>query len=362
MMIRYVLLLFLTLAWPWVSQAFPDIDESLTGGFSPTDTQRPTGRLLADIRNLPDTSLSPAGWMIKNILLGNRAVVSPQDLTAIYTVPGPLNSTECRRETCCVWKHITEVMAASFRDGIGRCNELARQAIRLGFHDAGTWSSSSGDGGADGSILLAPKELARDDNHGLEVVGAQMAAWHGEWRIHGVGMADLVQMGAAVAAALCPMGPRPRVFVGRNDSATPAPRGRLPTADTSDAAALEALFSDKTISLSELVALVGAHTVSVQRFFDPLAAGSSQDSTPGVWDTLYFNQTARSDPPEGVFHFPSDLALSRYPAVRELWQTFANEQAMWNDNYAAAYLRLSLLGVEHINDLTECTGVLPLPS
>jgi hypothetical protein len=28
--------------------------------------------------------------------------------------------------------------------------------------------------------------------------------------------------------------------------------------------------------------------------------------------------------------------------------------------YAAAYVRMSLLGVEHINDLEECTGVLPL--
>ncbi|KAL2171265.1 hypothetical protein VTG60DRAFT_3371 [Thermothelomyces hinnuleus] len=360
MKIRYVFLLFLALASPGVSRTLLGMNKSPAGEISPAATKRQTGELLADLRTLPDAALSPAGWTIKNILLGNRAAVSPQDLTTVYTAPGPIDSSECRRETCCMWKYIADAMATSFRDGAGRCNELARQAVRLGFHDAGTWSKSAGGGGADGSVLLAPSELARDDNRGLEVVAAQMAAWYAEWQPRGAGMADLIQMGAAVAAASCPLGPRAHAFVGRNDSATPAPPDRLPSADNSDAAALAALFADKTLSLGELVALVGAHTASVQRFFDPLAAGSPQDSTPGVWDTLYYNQTASSDPPQGVFRFPSDLALSQYAPARELWQTFANGQAVWNDHYAAAYVRLSVLGVEHINDLTECTGVLPL--
>ncbi len=29
--------------------------------------------------------------------------------------------------------------------------------------------------------------------------------------------------------------------------------------------------------------------------------------------------------------------------------------------YAAAYIRLSLLGVQAINELEDCTGVLPMP-
>jgi hypothetical protein len=137
--------------------------------------------LLADLKTLPDDALSPAGWTIKNILLNNRAAVLPQDLNTVYTAPGPLGSPECRSDTCCVWKYIADAMAAAFRgSGGGECNELARQAVRLGFHDAGTWSKTEGGGGADGSIILAAGEMARSDNRGLETIAGQMMAWYVE--------------------------------------------------------------------------------------------------------------------------------------------------------------------------------------
>lgn len=38
----------------------------------------------------------------------------------------------------------------------GECTALARQNIRMGFHDCGTWNLTDGDtGGCDGSIILA---------------------------------------------------------------------------------------------------------------------------------------------------------------------------------------------------------------
>ncbi|KAJ2955374.1 hypothetical protein NQ176_g11403 [Zarea fungicola] len=36
-----------------------------------------------------------------------------------------------------------------------------------------------------------------------------------------------------------------------------------------------------------------------------------------------------------------------------------SSQSRWNEDYAREYVRLSLLGVHNINDLTECTKVLP---
>ena len=39
-----------------------------------------------------------------------------------------------------------------FRDLAGGCNDNARAAIRLGFHDAGTWDRTQTHGGADGSF------------------------------------------------------------------------------------------------------------------------------------------------------------------------------------------------------------------
>jgi hypothetical protein len=38
---------------------------------------------------------------------------------------------------------------------------------------------------------------------------------------------------------------------------------------------------------------------------------------------------------------------------------FTDSQGHWNQDYASAYIRLSLLGVNNINELKECTGTLP---
>jgi hypothetical protein len=276
-----VLLLSLTLPQTW---AYPSMASTLpsllTRALTPRQTI-PSTELLADLKTLPDSDLSPAGWTIKNILLLNRAAVLPQDTTTVYTPPGPVDSPECRADTCCVWKYVADDMAAVFHDAAtGECTELARQAVRLGFHDAGTWSKTAGGGGADGSIILA-MEWLRAENFGLEGIAPVMQGWYDKWHPHGVGMADLVQMAANVAAVSCPLGPRVRSFVGRNDSSVPAPEGRLPDVHAS-AESLVRLFEDKTIVLGELIALIGAHTASVQRFVDIFRAGSPQDTTPGV--------------------------------------------------------------------------------
>ncbi|KAK3303647.1 heme peroxidase [Chaetomium strumarium] len=314
--------------------------------------------LIGDLATLPDSALSPPGAAIKSILLGSGTA---EDLSTTYTAPGQLGSSKCRNDTCCVWKYVADTMASAFKDSSGQCTELARQAIRMGFHDAGTWSKSEGGGGANGAIVLAG-DWTRSENRGLEDIAVQMSVWYAQYHPYGAGMADLVQMGATVAAVTCPLGPRVRSFVGRPDSSAPDPEGRLPEV-TDSAEELVALFADKTISLGELIALVGAHTVSRQRFVDPSKAGAPQDTSPGVWDVSFYNETISTPPPPGVFVFQSDLALARYPASEGFWSAFsnpANDQAAWAASYATAYVHLSVLGVEHINNLTECTGVLPL--
>ncbi|KAK4100536.1 class II peroxidase [Parathielavia hyrcaniae] len=323
-----------------------------------------TTELLANLQALPDSLLSPAGSAIKNILLGNRAAASPQDLTTLYTPPGALGSAACSADACCVYSYAADDMAAVFREPSsargGECTELARQAVRLAFHDAGTWSKTAGGGGADGSVILAGEWALRAENRGLGGIAPLVQALYDRYRPHGARMADLVQLAATVAAVSCPLGPRVRSFVGRNDSAVPAPEGRLPDV-RAGAAELVALFADKTVPLGELIALIGAHSVSTQLFVDLARAGAPQDTTPGVWDVLWYNQTISEPPPPGVFRFPSDVALSRYPGAQDFWAVFMNSQAVWADAYAAAYVRLSVLGVEHVNALKECTGVLPLP-
>ncbi|KAF2791490.1 class II peroxidase, partial [Melanomma pulvis-pyrius CBS 109.77] len=313
--------------------------------------------LIGDIK---DGRSTPVGKTIARILLEQE---SGQSLEAGYKPPGPPGSDKCKADTCCIWAHLSTELTAAFRGPSGRCNKFARAAVRLGFHDAGAWSqvlANNGQdfGGADGSIALSRGEMSRPENNGLQDIVARARIWQ---KAFGVGMGDLIQFAAQHAVVSCPLGPRIRTFVGRKDSSKEAPQGLLP--DVNDSADnLIKLFEDKTISPHDLVALLGAHTTSEQFFVDSTRKGAPQDGTPGVWDTLFYNQTLGTGPlPKQVLRFPSDIVLSADPRTADEWQSFSGSggQSHWNEDYSYSYIRLSMLGVNNINNLTECTKVLP---
>ena len=225
--------------------------------------------------------------------------------------------------------------------------------------------------------------MQRSENNGLQDACDLTSSWYNKWNkqkgYKSVTMADLIQMGATVATVVCPLGPRVKSYVGRVDVARQNPTGLIPDPSQS-APDLVALFRAKTIGPHTLTALVGAHTTSQQFFVDPSRAGDPQDSTPGVWDTLFYSQVLGTTPaPPRVFMFQSDMALSRYSETADEWKKFARPggQPEWNEvnldlpcivaentdavgqDYARGYIRLSLLGVNNINNLTECSKVLP---
>ncbi|KAH6611811.1 peroxidase [Boeremia exigua] len=267
-------------------------------------------------------------------------------------------------DTCCIWRHIALAMEKTFRGASGRCTAEARAAVRLGFHDAGTWSKFTEDfGGADGSILLSglsggEAELQRPENNGLQHIASVTLDWWAKYKSYGIHMADLIQMGANVATVVCPLGPRVRTFVGRPDSGRPAVNGLLPDV-FAEADQLIELFENKTVRVHGLVALVGAHSTSQQHFVNTSRAGDPQDSTPGIWDVSFYSETTSTNTPVRVFKFPSDVKLSKHLLASAEWNQFASGQAHWNEDYAKEYVRLSLLGVNNINSLTECSHVLP---
>ncbi|KAI1284403.1 ligninase H2 [Xylaria sp. FL0933] len=281
--------------------------------------------LLGDLITLSSSNLTQVGRDITDLLMNIGAPES--DIS--YTDVPPLNSTACAEDTCCVWKYIADQMTDLYRGESGRCTKWARMAVRLGFHDAGAWSKATAElgGGADGSICLTD-EYTLPENGGLEDMCLQMIDWYDEWHNQkgfNISMADLV-----------------RPF--------------------SEAVDLIRLFRDKTISPHSLVALLGAHTTSQQRLTNATRAGDPQDSTPGVWDVLYYEETYGTvNTPERVFKFPSDVALAKYSVTTSEWISFLGSggQDHWNMDYARAYIRLSLLGVNNINQLTECTKALP---
>lgn len=168
--------------------------------------------------------------------------------------------------------------------------------MRLVFHDAGTYSQSAGNGGANASIRF---ELERPENFGLkrswrvvEQVGACMGSrrlgpvpctWQlqrpimlgfpplqvqqalkGSPAESTVSAADIIVLAGAYAVALCG-GPQIKVRIGRTDAKGPDPEGRLPE-QTLSASQQVAVFADKGFSVTQFVALSGAHTIGKPAF------------------------------------------------------------------------------------------------
>lgn len=107
---------------------------------------------------------------------------------------------------------------------------------------------------------------------------------------------------------------------------------------------ISALFADKGLSVVEVAALMGAHTVSKAfasqgagvpdggmnrftyrvSFCTDIGQTAPQDSTPLKWDNKYYKQV--QNPPEGVFPFDSDVALSNpNTTIGEAMEVFASD-------------------------------------
>ncbi|KAJ3463969.1 hypothetical protein MRS44_008755 [Fusarium solani] len=328
----------------WPSSGGSSSGSSQSGNGWSGDSFNPN-QLIGDLRTLSDSSLTRVGSDIKKILQGSG---NPESRDRYFG-------------------YISDELYTLFQGDSGRCSKWARYAVRMGFHDAGTWSTKTAaqGGGADGSIILAG-ELSRGENLGLQDMGKKYqevyTKYHDNLGFDQVTYADLIQMGANIAAVTCPLGPRVRSFVGRQDSKKANPNNLLPNVN-GNALYLINLFKDKTIGPDDLVALIGAHTTSQQNHVNTDRAGDPQDSTPGVWDVLFYKETI-GNAPNRVYKFQSDVALSKHPLTQPAFEAFAGgngAQRAWNVDYARAYVRLSLLGVNNINDLTECTKVLPQP-
>jgi hypothetical protein len=208
-------------------------------------------------------------------------------------------------------------------------------------------------------MLLSSDEINRPENDGLQDIIATGRGLLNKYKGFGVGAADLVQFMATVATVSCPLGPRVLSFVGRDDSAN-SPTGLLPDVH-SNADTLIQLFADKTIDADDLAALVGAHSTSEQDIVDHSREGAPQDSTPGVWDVKFYSETLDPNAPSEVFKFPSDIALSQDSRTSGAFNAFANAgfgQAAWNNAFARAYVRLSILGVNRPDKLVDCTSEL----
>jgi hypothetical protein len=97
-----------------------------------------------------------------------------------------------------VWATVSADLANTFRAGSGgECNDIARAAIRMIFHDCGSWDVSQGfSGGCDGS-LANTAEVKRPENGGLADITALCRAKAAQYKTTVADM--LVFMGSECA-------------------------------------------------------------------------------------------------------------------------------------------------------------------
>lgn len=190
-----------------------------------------------------------------------------------------------------VWKSVATDLQSAFQG----CNAAARGAIRAPFHDCIN-------NGCDGSLILGG-ECSRSENAGLvptcDLLGSKATQYN-------VGTADMIEFAAAIAIAVCPLGPRVKALVGRKDSSVPAAEGGVPSTKDPIPKILGA-FSAVGMSPSDVVALVGSHTCGTQSFDNPSKAGASLDSTPSRWDVTFYRETKQGTAP---YSFSSDQRMT----------------------------------------------------
>lgn len=138
----YFVLIFLFLVIASRIQAYPGMEkllDELHDNYPRQDDEfdgNDSTELIGDLLTLADEDLTRVGLDIKNIILG--AVAARTNEVWGKEVPA-LGTPECAAEMCCVWQYIANEMEAAFREEDGRCNGLARAAVRLGFHVSDTF-------------------------------------------------------------------------------------------------------------------------------------------------------------------------------------------------------------------------------
>lgn len=276
--------------------------------------------LIGDLLTTPPTTT--AGNLLQAWLLHEGSAIENNKLS----------QPACATDVCCPWYAVADDLTKMFLDPTTKeCTDDARAAIRLGFHDAASWSKAlavkgQDFGGADGSFILF-REDARPENNGLQDIVTKILALKEK---HNVGAADLVQFAAQHATVTCPQGPRIAFFAGRVDATKPSPAGLIPDVHAGVENLVD-LFMDKTINAADLTALLGAHTSAKQFHVVEAQAGEASDSTPGIWDTNFYNETLQASPSKDVFRFPSDAELSRSQNMSAIWQGFVGQQEKWNE-------------------------------
>ncbi|KAJ3048339.1 hypothetical protein HK097_010657 [Rhizophlyctis rosea] len=269
-----------------------------------------------------------------------------------------------RRQTGCdsaLWNRVKGAIMEQF--GSRPCSPLGRAAIRLYFHDAGTYDTKDDTGGPNGSVMRFDSEANQpQNNHLRDVILALRTVYD---RFSGqVSRADIINLAGLLGTQSCPGGASIPFFIGRKDSTTPDDASRLP-GDTEPMDNIISKFQRQGLTNKQLAALIGAHTTG-KRFSSPPSepvngnAGLAFDSTPEVWDLNYYNETLQqpTSPPLGQTRIQVDVAISRDPRTKNEFARYVTDFDGWTKDFTEAMVVMGKFGRANAN-LIKCDGVVP---
>ena len=216
--------------------------------------------------------------------------------------------------------------------------------LRLVFHDGATYRVGDGTGGVNGSVQY---ELERPENFGLkrgtnvikQLIAADQAAAAKSGRAAYLSFADWIVLAAAYAVKVTN---GPDMFsslrVGRADAAGADPEGRLPEERLSADEQL-AVFGEMGLSATEMVALLGSHTIGQRGFGGPLE-----------FDNVYYRSLLErpwekeGDKMSSMIGLASDRVLPDSEVTKRVIERFAGDQGAFFQEFERAFLKLSELG------------------
>ncbi|KAI0089724.1 manganese peroxidase isozyme precursor [Irpex rosettiformis] len=278
---------------------------------------------------------------------------------------------ETENEKCCIFYDVRDDLQANLFNG-GKCDDESREALRMMFHDAISYSTtdngSFSGGGADGSIVEhAEIEALYPENAGLDDMAFEQRAIAQKYSVP-------LHFAGAIGLSNCAGAPRLHFFAGRNVASQPAPDGLVP-APFHSVDQILARMGDAGFSPEEVVTLLASHSIGTQHHVDPTIDGMPLDSTPEEFDTQFFldialkgtyfpgngsNRGEAMPSSPNQLRIQSDNDLARDPRTSCIWKSYINNQEKMNRDFVAVMRKLSTLG-QDMSKLIDCSDVIPTP-
>eukprot|EP00232_Nephroselmis_pyriformis_P025959 CAMPEP_0182859256 /NCGR_PEP_ID=MMETSP0034_2-20130328/4181_1 /TAXON_ID=156128 /ORGANISM="Nephroselmis pyriformis, Strain CCMP717" /LENGTH=336 /DNA_ID=CAMNT_0024990827 /DNA_START=108 /DNA_END=1114 /DNA_ORIENTATION=+ len=211
-----------------------------------------------------------------------------------------------------------------------KSNQCMPLMLRLAWHDAGTYSKWDKTGGANGSIRFPP-EREHPANAGLRGAMDLLEPIKAK---HHISYADLYQLAAYVGVQVAG-GPEIPFRAGRPDAypSETTPDGRLPDA-AQGREHLRDVFYRMGFTDREVVALSGAHTLG-RGHKDRSGHVGPWTERPLEFSNDYFELLLEGGR-AGLLALPTDKALLNSKEMRTWVQAYADDKALFFEDFAAA--------------------------